>query len=433
MFSLSLTVDDRALLHVEVTLLSFLVQNNAFAPQEFLETVTVVLEVVEGGAGSRRVSSTSGGRDKSLQLLRFVTFDASENGERESTTVAPRTLGSRRASHDSVSSIEFPQKASPTVKDDDDGTATAFHAAEYARCRTRLVGWLFRPLLSDAFALASLTQALALLGLGSGDGQATVLVQDMAAWFLALPVGRAADTTVGREAQNCPVLRWLKGVILAWASPSLKRSTAKSEWDRGEVGSADDDGGNKKSFLGGKAAAVAPVRKDRRMNDLFGDPVDGGASGSGTAAGKGGMFDDDDGDDGEPSSDEGSDKEDRQEQQEEGEGGEEGKEEGGGEEGEEEEVIDGGEDDRGNLKAGAAEILRPMYEACAASSRLENASMLSVVTAEALAACREKLQESSLGQVAIGGGEAWVTLARRLRVCLFVDHRLHLGATTEQR
>lgn len=369
------------------------------APQEFLETVTVVLEVVEGAGGSRRVSSTSGGRDKSLQLLRFVTLDANENDDREPTTTVGGTR-SRRTSRDSVSSTESTQKPSSTLEDD--GTAAAVRATEYARCRTRLVGWLFRPLLSDAFALASLTQALSLLGLGGGDGQAAVLVLDMAAWFLALPVGRAADTTVGREAQNCPVLRWLKGVILAWASPSLKRSTSKSEWDRSE---AIQDGGGK-SFLDGKAA---PTGMDRRMNDLFGDPVGRGAS-RGTA-GKGGIFGDDD-----PSSTEGSDKEEQQEDDE-----------------EEEEVVGGDYGDGENLQAGVEEILRPMFEACAVSPRLENASMLSVVTAEALAACREKLEESSLGQVAIGGGEAWVTLARRLRLCLFVDHRLHLGRLADQR
>lgn len=377
-------------------------------PQEFLDTVSVVLEVVEGAGGSRQVSSTSGGRDKSLQLLRFVTLDAGENDERE--YIAVGGARSRRASRDSVSSIESAQKASSKLKDDD--TAAAVRAAEFARCRTRLVGWLFRPLLSDAFALASLSQALSLIGLGSGDGQAIVLVRDMAAWFLALPVGRAAGTTVGREAQNCPVLRWLKGVILAWASPSLKRSTPKSEWGRSET--VQDDGGKQKSLLAGNAA---PATTGRPRNDLFGDPVDGAAS-KGIAAGQGGMFGDDDK---RSSAEESGAEEERREEEEEG-------------------LTDGGDgdnddddDDDVNLKAGAEEILRPMYEACAASARLENASMLSVVTAEALTACRQKLEESSLGQIAIGGGEAWVTLARRLRVCLFVDHRLHLGAAAEQR
>lgn len=90
------------------------------------------------------------------------------------------------------------------------------------------------------------------------------------------------------------------------------------------------------------------------------------------------------------------------------------------------------DDDDSNLHAETEAMLRPMYEACAASQRLENAAMLSVVTAEALSACRERLEESSLGRVAIGGDELWVVLSRRLRICLFFDHRLHSGESAAQ-
>lgn len=389
--------------------------------------MTVVLEAVEESSSApRRAPGASAGREKSPQLLRFVTLDADDHHHREPTAAGPR---SRRNSRDPAASIE-PTREAPLAT----AAAAAVGAAEYARCRTRLAGWLFRPLLSDAFALASLTQALSLLGLGGGDGQAAVLVRDMAAWFLALPVGRAADTTVGREAQNCPVLRWLKGVILAWASPPPP--SKRSAWDRGG-GEAGQGEGLEKSFLDQKVApssAAVAGRMGRRMADLFDDPVEGGDSGAaGAAAVKGGGMFGDESPTGTEGSDAGRQEKDREEEEEEEEV----------EEEEEEEEADDNELDVGsydgdhpgseNLEARVEEILRPMFEACAASRRLENASMLSVVTAEALAACHEKLEESSLGQVAIGGGEAWVTLARRLRLCLFVDHRLHWGVRTEKR
>ncbi|CAB1100113.1 unnamed protein product [Ectocarpus sp. CCAP 1310/34] len=364
--------------------------------QEFLETVAVVLEVAEEpAAGSRRVPR--GGRDRSPPLLRFVGPGLRER----EPSIGGGGPGSRRTSRDSTTSADSARRSSSSSAAEEAGgaSAAAAAAADYARCRTRLFGWLFRPLLSDAFALASLTQALSLLGLGGGNGQAAVLVRDLAAWFLELPVGRAADTTVGREAQNCPVLRWLKGVILAWASSSTKRSTAGG----GEDG---DDGG---SFL--DRETTAPPDAESRMKDLFGDPVVRG----GCVIGAGGK---DDADGGEAASSAGvSSAQDA-------------------EEGSDGIVGDDDDEDREAEEAGekdAEEVLRPMFEACAASQRLENASMLSVVTAEALAACREKLEESSLGQVAIGGGEAWVTLARRLRICLFLDHRLHWGVLAEQR
>lgn len=100
---------------------------------------------------------------------------------------------------------------------------------------------------------------------------------------------------------------------------------------------------------------------------------------------------------------------------------------------------DSGDDDDDDVdrtkdfQAEAEALLQPIYDACAASQQLENAVMLAVVTAEALAASRERLEESSLGRVAIGGGEAWDALARRLRVCLFVDHRLWWGVPQDDR
>ncbi|CAM9533516.1 unnamed protein product [Scytosiphon promiscuus] len=390
--------------------------------EEFLETVSVVLEV-EDGHVSRRATSSLGGRETSPALLRFVTLDSSDLSEGKP---APAVDGARtrRTSRDSASSIDpsLTRQASLPLKGDSAAAVPADWAAEYARCRTRLIGWLFRPLLSDAFALASLTQALSLLGLGSGsrNGGAAGLIQDLAAWFLALPVGRAADTTVGREAQNCPVLRWLKAVILAWASSSLSPPSSSSSSRRSALGGR-DRGGDAGPLADDKGQGMAATAgADQRMADLFGDPVEGSV---GSPAGKGGgVFGDGDSDGGDSSGDGG--------------GGDASSSMGGSEGGREdgsEVAWGGGKGNAETMRADAEEILRPMFEACAASQRLENASMLSVVTAEALAACREKLEESSLGQVAISGGEEWVTLARRVRLCLFVDHRLHPGVPPEQR
>ncbi|CAM9228135.1 unnamed protein product, partial [Hapterophycus canaliculatus] len=408
--------------------------------EEFLETVSVVLEV-EDAPGSRRASSAPGGRETSTPLLRFITLGSTDHGERKPAPTIGGTR-SRRTSRDSASSIGSSSArqasrplegdaataaataaaAAAAAADHDNDAAFADRATKYARCRTRLVGWLFRPLLSDAFALASLTQALSLLGLGGGNGTAAVLVRDLAAWFLELPVGRAADTTVGREAQNCPVLRWLKGVILAWASSSLPPPSSSSSSKRSAF-PGQDRGGDAGPAAGeaGGGGAAPHSGAGRRMADLFGDPVKGSG---GSSASRRGVFaddnDDDHGDygddrDDDASSSTGDSEDDHQED---------GREVTGGR---------GKGDGEKQMRADAEEILRPMFEACVASQRLENASMLSVVTAEALAACREKLEESSLGQVAIGGGEEWVTLARRVRVCLFMDHRIHSGVPPEQR
>lgn len=324
-------------------------------------------------------------------MLQFVT----NAEERSGSEVVRSTSRSRRSSRSSESPSELSFAGDASTHKGDVDVNPADRAVDHAICRERLVGWLFRPLLSDAFAMASLTRALSILGLG-GKEQAGVLVRDMAAWFLALPVGRAADITVAREAQNCPVLRWLKGIILLVSSPSSPAPLAA--WDSTSTGP-----GRGKEFESEKAA----LGKKGRTFNLFGDPLD-----------------EDAGSDGEGSTSDGSDNgstgvahsasasatgsDEQRDEQEAG-------------------------SDRENLQAHAEEVLRPMYEACAASERLENASMLSVVAAEALAACREKLEESSLGQVALGGEEAWATLARRLRLCLFVDHRLHWGMRAEHR
>lgn len=332
--------------------------------QEFLGTVAVVLELREG-------NTDDAAKDESKPSLKFI---------------APNTNGS-----------DTPESSSGRDKARGKGdTSAGSHAvAEHARCRERLLGWMFRPLLSDAFAMASLTQALSLLGL-RGKGQAAALVRDMAAWFLALPVGRAADITVGREAQNCPVLRWLKGVILLVASAPSYTDSKPDTWKQERATSALG-----KVLTDDKAAAAA---KGRRAIDLFGEPVEGEDVNSSF-----GEFDasaDSDVDDGVSVEET---------------------------EGDEETDGDNIDGDVESFQADTEELLKPMYEACAASERLENASMLSVVVAEALTACREKLEESSLGQVAIGGGDTWLALARRLRLCLFLDHRVHWDMEAEQR
>lgn len=336
-------------------------------------------------------------RGRTPPRLQFVT-NAEERSGSEEVRSSARSRRSSRSSESPRS--ELSSAGDAATHKGDVGGAPADRAARHAVSRERLVGWLFRPLLSDAFAMASLTQALSILGLG-GKEQAGILVRDMAAWFLALPVGRAADITVGREAQNCPVLRWLKGIILLVSSSSSSSSAPVGGWDSTSAGSERaKEVENENSALGNNV----------RTFDLFGDPIDEDAGSDGEGSTSDGSGDGSAGVAGNVSaraSAAGSDDGQRYEQE--------------------------AGSDRDSLQADAEEVLRPMYEACAASERLENAAMLSVVVAEALAACREKLEESSLGEVALGGEEAWATLARRLRLCLFVDHRLHWGMRAELR
>lgn len=335
--------------------------------QEFLDTVSVVLEaeqVQKDVSSDDLLASTSHKASSALPLLRLKALSKGDVGGRSEGIIQDS------AAHLGSSSAR--DRSAPEVI----GTSK-----EYTFCRQRLVGWLFRPLLSDAFAMASLTQALSMMGLG-GKGDVSPFIRDLAEWFLALPVGHAADITVGREAQNCPVLRWLKGVILqAASSPRSTDSASPETWTREHA--VLSGGGSSSALASGKVKGVREIDGKRGYRkDLFAGTPEGVVVASR-------------GDGGGNSFSSGKDKW-SQEQQ---------------------------EDDE--FEADAEEILRPMYDACAASQRLENASMLSVVVAEALSACRERLEESSLGQVAIGGEATWVNLARKLRLCLFVDRRLY--------
>lgn len=342
--------------------------------QEFLDTVSVVLEVkkVQKGVSTGDLPAPTSHKASALPLLRLKVPSEGD--------VGGRSGGIIRDSAALLGSSSARDQSSPEVT----GTSQ-----EYTVCRQRMVGWLFRPLLSDAFAMASLTQALSLMGLGE-KGEVSPFIRDLAEWFLALPVGHAADITVGREAQNCPVLRWLKGVILqAASSPRSTDSTSLETWTRGHA--VLSGGGRSGVLASGKVKGMREMDGARgRMKDLF-DGTSGGVVVSGRGDGGGKSF---------PSG-----------------------------EGEWSHEQQEGDD----FEADAEEILRPMYDACAASRRLENASMLSVVVAEALSACRERLEESSLGQVAIGGEVTWLKLARKLRLCLFVDRRLHWRGQYEMR
>lgn len=371
-----------------------------------METVSAVLEASE----KKVLTGTSRDRLKWPPLLRFK--EATVEGERRGSEI-PRssTASPRRSSVDSLSSVD------PSAVIFAGDLSASDHRAEKKNSthRERLFGWIFRPLLSDAFAMVSLTQALSFMGL-EGKGQVAVLVRDMAAWFLALPVDLAVDITVNREAQNCTVLRWLKGVILTVSSSSPKGSITRLDaWDRVSGVSG-----------GGKAFKDDGITEVQRAQDrvegqkkfnLFDEPVEGVRVGVGLPVAskrRSSSNSRSNGDGGDYSTVSESQKEEEQEQ------------------GVREDEID--IDVQGvDLQADAEEALRPMFEACAASERLENAAMLSVVAAEALASCRERLEESSLGEVAIGGGGAWMALSRRLRLCLFVDRRLHWGVRKERR
>ncbi|CAM9317174.1 unnamed protein product [Discosporangium mesarthrocarpum] len=271
---------------------------------------------------------------------------------------------------------------------------------EGRRCRRRLVGWLFRPLLSDAFAMASLSQSLSLLGL-EGAAQ-TKLSLDLAEWFLSLPVGHAADITVKREARNCPVLRWLKGTILAAATmPS---------------GTTHSPGAGAGPVAGARSGTGVGAGAGRRE----GSPRRPTRHGSDASSSKPGIL---------------------------GELGAATIELGDGQDVKEGSLsIGGGVPTRatratsnaprvwaGVEKEAVASVLEPIFQACISSPRLSNAMMLSVVVGEALAFCGEKLEERTLGQVVLGRGAEWAILARRLRVCLFLNHRLHHGKLGDKR
>lgn len=380
--------------------------------QDFLDTVSLVLELVpvpSSTDASRTGAAHRGGKhNPSPQLLRLLASAGDADGKPES----PADDGSwaRRRSADADGA---PGPSQSRLAGADAGSACP---GQGDGGREVLMGWVFRPLLSDAFAMASLTQALAVLGMG-GRRQAHALVRDLTRWFLELPAGRAADITVGREAQNCPVLRWLKGLILlvASSSPDKSRSGIGAEGGRGEFG---DD-----KAASGSAKVVRRVGEGASgRDDLFGDvgvdkldavlrspgigggsppagdPREGGAGGGRGAA--------EDGGDGRTGEDEG---------------------------GSEVSGADEEEEDDRDVQAEVEAMLRPMYDACASSAKLENAMMLAVTAAEALSACRGRLQESSLGSIVIDGGEAWLTLARRLRFCLFADHRLYWEHALEDR
>lgn len=360
--------------------------------------MSVVLESTSVSSRQLGTEGGSGKRDQSVPLLQYI-----ENPGRSKTTegskYSMRSQRQRKTSRESSAQSGFSKsgfKVSPSSAN------TGIPAAECARCRKCLVGWLFRPLLSDAFAMASLTKALSMIGMG-GKRQASTLVKDMSAWFLELAVDRAADITVGCEAQNCPVLRWLKGIILLSVSSSPNDSSFRV--DLRERRQAPVDG--KAIASAGKVVRRVGDQATRAV-DLFGDK---GQSRTG-AVGESSVS----GDIGASPGGLGST------------GGKGDRNKGRGDEVQQGEMreFDSGEDiEDVNFQAEAEAMLRPMYEACASCTKLENAIMLAVVAAEALSACRDRLEESSLGRVAIDGGETWIVFARRLRLCLFVNYRLN--------
>lgn len=212
-----------------------------------------------------------GNDEPSIPLLRFIEAA----GDRDTTEGATGSR-SRRSSGNGKASPESEVPSISRISGEGivpGGTSSAdVLESERARCRERLIAWLFRPLLSDAFAMASLTQALNMLAMG-GRSQAVALVRDMSAWFLALPVGRAADITVGREAQNCPVLRWLKAIIVATMARSDEKSNLSASGSSAENWERDSDRRLGEGEKSEKTEGVLKKEVDRvaGVSSLFGD------------------------------------------------------------------------------------------------------------------------------------------------------------------
>ncbi|KAG5191497.1 Rab3 GTPase-activating protein regulatory subunit N-terminus-domain-containing protein [Tribonema minus] len=76
-------------------------------------------------------------------------------------------------------------------------------------------------------------------------------------------------------------------------------------------------------------------------------------------------------------------------------------------------------------------LLQPVYDACRASAALEAALLLAVVAGEAEAAAAAHVESRSLGAVVLNGAARWAALARRLRACLLLRHRLAHGRGAE--
>jgi hypothetical protein len=147
------------------------------------------------------------------------------------------------------------------------------------QAQTRIVDWLMRPLLTGTFGMHALDAALSRITAHSSSSsddsdeaaaqQQQPLLAGFAAWFLALPPAVAASITVQQEARACPLLRWLRSLIVATATHSDDTSDAADTTVAGTAATAE-------LYRDGEAAVVqalqpvfAAVRSSSRLESAL--------------------------------------------------------------------------------------------------------------------------------------------------------------------
>jgi trimeric autotransporter adhesin len=135
------------------------------------------------------------------------------------------------------------------------------------RAQTRVVDWLMRPLLTGTFGMHALDAALSKITVPSSRGsensddaaaqQQQPLLAGFAAWFLALPPAVAAHITVQQEARACPLLRWLRSLIVATATRSGDATAAAAA---AAAAGADAAAATAELYRDGEAAVVQALQ-----------------------------------------------------------------------------------------------------------------------------------------------------------------------------
>jgi hypothetical protein len=131
------------------------------------------------------------------------------------------------------------------------------------RAQTRVVDWLMRPLLTGTFGMHALDAALSKITAHSTSSsedsddaaaqQQQPLLAGFAAWFLALPPAVAARITVQQEARACPLLRWLRSLIVATATRSGDADATAADADTAAAATAE-------LYRDGEAAVVEALQ-----------------------------------------------------------------------------------------------------------------------------------------------------------------------------
>jgi hypothetical protein len=131
------------------------------------------------------------------------------------------------------------------------------------RAQTRVVDRLMRPLLTGTFGMHALDAALSKITAHSTSSsedsddaaaqQQQPLLAGFAAWFLALPPAVAARITVQQEARACPLLRWLRSLIVATA-------TRNGDADATAATAGTDAAATAELYRDGEAAVVAALQ-----------------------------------------------------------------------------------------------------------------------------------------------------------------------------